>query len=80
VKKVSFIVTRVPGAVDEEMAKELENLKIEPIAFIPLDSGIQRFDLEQRSLLEMPDSSDAVRAVRKLMDIILAPATAGSLK
>jgi CO dehydrogenase maturation factor len=79
-KRVSFIITRVPGAVDEHITKELQNLKIEPIAFIPLDPGIQRFDLEQRSLLEMPDSSEAVRAVKKLTDIILAPATAGSLK
>ena len=80
VKRVSFIVTRVPGEVDEHIAAELQNLKIEPIAFIPLDSLIQRFDLEQRSLLEMPDTSEAVQAVKKLTDIILAPATAGSVK
>jgi CO dehydrogenase maturation factor len=78
VKRVSFIITRVPGAVDEHIARELQNLKIEPVAFIPLDSQVQRFDLEQRSLLEMPDSSEAVRAVNKLTDILLEPA--GSLK
>jgi CO dehydrogenase maturation factor len=78
VKRVSFIITRVPGAVDEHIARELQNLKIEPVAFIPLDSQVQRFDLEQRSLLEMPDSSEAIRAVNKLTDILLEPA--GSLK
>ena len=78
VKRVSFIITRVPGAVDEHIARELQNLKIEPVAFIPLDSQVQRFDLEQRSLLEMPDSSEAVGAVNKLTDILLEPA--GSLK
>ena len=77
VKRVSFIITRVPGAVDEQILRELKSLNIEPIAFIPLDTEIQRFDLEQRSLLEMPDSSPAVRAVNKLMDILSAPVLQG---
>jgi len=71
VKRISFIITRTPGGLDEHIGQELKNLNIEPVAFIPLDSEIQRFDLEQRSLLELPDTSPAVQAVKKLMNIIL---------
>ena len=53
------------------MIQELAELRIEPIAIIPLDAQIQRFDLEQRSLLELSDDSPAVQAVKKLMDNIL---------
>ena len=80
VKRVSFIITRVPGEIDEHIARELQDLKIEPVAHIPLDSQIQRFDLDQRSLLEMPDSSPAVHAVNKLTDILLASMPAGGLR
>jgi hypothetical protein len=45
---------------------------------IPLDDEIQRFDLEQRSLLDIPDTSPAVLAVRKMLDIIINKNTVGS--
>jgi CO dehydrogenase maturation factor len=80
VKRVSFIITRVPGGLDEHIGEELKNLNIEPLAFIPLDAQIQRFDLEQRSLLELPDTSPAVQAVKKLMDNILVQNSVGGAR
>jgi CO dehydrogenase maturation factor len=80
VKRVSFIVTRVPAALDEHITGELAELRIEPIAFIPMDPQIQRFDLEQRSLLELPDTSPAVQAVKKLIDNILVQNPVGGAK
>jgi CO dehydrogenase maturation factor len=80
VKKVSFIVTRVPETLDPHMAAELNTLHIDPIAFIPLDEGIKQFDLEQRSLLDMPDESPAVQAVKKLIDNILVQNSVGGAK
>lgn len=78
VKQVSFIITRVPGSLDAGIVKEIEQLGIVPLALIPLDDEIQRFDLEQRSLLDIPDTSPAVLAVRKMLDIIINKNTVGS--
>jgi CO dehydrogenase maturation factor len=78
VKKVYFIVAKVPAVLDPLMTEELKALQIEPIALIPLDGEIQQFDLKQQSLLELPDCSPAVTAVKKMMDGILALNTAGS--
>jgi hypothetical protein len=49
-----------------------------PLALIPLDAEIQRFDLEQRSLLDLPDTSPAVLAVKNMLDIIMNKNTVGS--
>ncbi len=80
VKRVSFIITRVPGVLDEHIQQELKGLRIEPLALIPLDAEIQRFDLEQRSLLDLPDASPAVQSVKKLMDTLLKSNSVGSTR
>lgn len=80
VKRVSFILTRVPGKLDEHITGELAELRIEPIALVPLDAEIQRFDLEQRSLLDLPDTTPAVQAVKKLMDEVLKPNPVGGAR
>jgi len=80
VKRVSVIITRVPGVLDEHIKGELKELAIDPVAVIPLDPAILRFDLEQRSLLDLPNESPAVQAVQRLMDAVLAQNRIGSLK
>jgi CO dehydrogenase maturation factor len=80
VKRVSFILTRVPDTLDKLITSELKALRITPIALIPLDAEIQRFDLEQRSLLDLPDTSPAVKAVKKLTDEVLKPNPVGGAR
>ena len=80
IKQVSFIITRVPGGLDEHIKQELEGLHIEPLDLIPLDPEIQRFDLEQRSLLDLPDTSPAVLSVKRLMDTVLKQNSVGSMR
>jgi CO dehydrogenase maturation factor len=73
VERVSAIIARVPaGKLDEHIEAELELLNIKPIACIPVDETIQKFDLEKRSILEIPETSPAVKAVKILMDGILS--------
>jgi len=57
----------VPGKLDALVANELEKLHIKADALIPEDEELYRFDLEQKNLLNMPDSSAAVQAVSDLM-------------
>ncbi len=71
VKRQSVIINFVPNKLDTHIAKEMEHLGIKPIAIIPLDEEIYKYDLEQRPLLELPDSSKAVKAVGELMGTIL---------
>jgi CO dehydrogenase maturation factor len=71
VGRKSVIINRVDKALDCYVIKELEQLNIDPIAIIPLDKNIYRYDFEKKSLLELPDESKAVEAIGRLMDNIL---------
>jgi CO dehydrogenase maturation factor len=79
VKRVSFILTRAPGVLDDHISAELKNLNIQPAALIPMDAEIGRFDLEQRSLLDLSDASPAAQAVKTLLDTILKDTTVRSI-
>ena len=71
VKRHSAVINRVPGELDSHIKQELDQLGIKPIATIPLDDEVYKFDLEKRSLLDLPDTSVAAAAVEKMMDTIL---------
>jgi CO dehydrogenase maturation factor len=71
VARQAVIINRVPEAMDSQVSKELKELGIEPIATVPLDEKVYEYDLEKRSLLELPDSSKAVTAVDRLMGSVL---------
>ncbi|MFC1874750.1 AAA family ATPase [Chloroflexota bacterium] len=71
VKRQSVVINRVPGALDSHIKQELDQLGVEPIATIPIDDEVSRFDLEKRSLLDLPDTSIAAIAVEKMMNAIL---------
>ncbi len=48
-------------------------LGIEPAAVVPVDKTISEYDLNSKSLLELPDTT-AARTVDDLMDKLLQPA------
>jgi CO dehydrogenase maturation factor len=70
VKQVSFILTRVPDVLDELLPEELQTLGLSPVTFIPRCTEIERFDLEQRSLLNLSDISPAAVAIATLLQNI----------
>ena len=71
VKKQSAIINFVPAKLDPLITEELSKLGIEPLATIPLDEQVHDYDLKLKSLLDLPDTSKAVKAVDKLMVKIL---------
>lgn len=80
VKRVSAVIARVPpGMPDEHISSEIATLKLKPAALIPLDENILQFDLEKRSILEMPENSPAVQAVNRLMAYLLPPDSRGGI-
>jgi CO dehydrogenase maturation factor len=71
VKRQSVLINMVPDGLDPAVADELKRLNISPAAVIPLDDQIYQYDLKLKPLLELPDSSKAVRAVDALMTNLL---------
>ncbi len=71
VKKELIVISFVPTNIDPLLKEELDRLKITPTTTIPLDEEVQRYDLEQKSLFDLPDTSKAVMAVNDLMDRLL---------
>jgi CO dehydrogenase maturation factor len=50
---------------------ELNKLGLQADGVIPLDEQISQYDLQTKPLLELPDDSEAVKAVDNLMTKIL---------
>ncbi len=71
VKRQSVIISFVPGEIDPLVRGEMDRLGIEPTNTIPLDTEIYNYDLKSKPLLELPDTSPAVRAIDNLMDKLL---------
>ena len=71
VKRQSYIITQAPPKLDPAIIGELNRLKIEPTAIIPFDENIPDYDFKLKSLLELPDDSETVKAVNELMDKLL---------
>ena len=71
VKRQSVIINFAPAKLDPLVTDELVRLGIEPTATIPLDEEVYEYDLKLKPLLDLPDSSKAVRAVNDLMAKLL---------
>ena len=67
VKRQSVIINRAPDDLDPAVTEELARQGIEPAAIIPVDEELYQYDLKSKPLLDLPDSSKAVRAVNDLM-------------
>jgi CO dehydrogenase maturation factor len=68
----SIIINNVPGEVDPRIKEEMERLKITPAALIPADEEISQYDLEQKPLFQLPDTSKAVVVINELMRKLLS--------
>ncbi|MFH1002934.1 MAG: hypothetical protein V1780_02185, partial [Chloroflexota bacterium] len=67
VKRLSFVINYVPDGLEPAVSAELARLGIELAATVPLDEAVREYDLRQKSLLDLPDTSPAVVAVDSLM-------------
>ena len=71
VKHESVVINMAPGEIDPRVQEELTKLEILPDAVIPQDESIYQYDLQQRSLLDLPDDSTSVKAIGGLMSRVL---------
>lgn len=72
VARESIIINQVPGSeIDPLLVREMDSLGITATAIIPVDEEMQRYDLEQKPLFNLPDTSKAVTAINRLMEELL---------
>ena len=71
VKRQMVIINTAPTKLDSIVTEELARLGIAPTATIPRDDEVYEYDLRLKSLLGLPDTSKAVRAVNDLTAKIL---------
>lgn len=65
---LAIIVTRGPQNLSDVFLQEVEEIGLPIAAIVPDDPALLEFDMERKSLLELPDSSPSVVAVDKLME------------
>jgi len=67
VKHQSTIINMSPGQLDPLIVNELERLGLKFDALIPYDELIYQSDLHLKSVLDLPENSPSVQAVKNLM-------------
>lgn len=67
VEDMGIVVTRAPAQLNEKFLEEVEEIGLPILGTIPDDPALLDFDMEKRSLMELPDNSPAVVAVDALL-------------
>ena len=68
VSNLAIVVTRGPEKLSDAFLKEVKEIGLPIAGVIPHDPSLLEFDMECRSLLELPKDSLSVQAVYNLMD------------
>ena len=72
VKQAGIVVTRGPEKLSDAFMDEVKAIGLPVVASIPNDPMLLDFDMEKRSLLDLPADSPAVAAVGKMVATTLA--------
>ena len=67
VEELGIVVTRAPEQLGDVFMAEVEEIGIPVVATIPNDPALLDFDMEKRSLLDLPDDALSVVAIDKMM-------------
>lgn len=68
VKHKGIIVNRAPENLNKAFLDEVESIGVPILCTIPDDNKLLDFDMERKSLLELPDDSPSVNAVNQMME------------
>ena len=71
VKNIGLIVNRAPETLSKTFLDEVEKIGVPIVCIIPDDKNLLEFDMERKSMLELPDDSPAVVAIDKMMEKII---------
>ncbi len=68
IKHKGLIVNRAPKELSKAFLDEVERIGVPILCTLPNDDSLLEFDMDQRSLLDLPDDSLAVKAVDDMME------------
>ena len=77
VKNMGIVVTRTPENIKDQSGlnaafmKEVDEIGVDIVGLIPADSLLMDFDMEQRSLLELPKDAPSVAAIGHMIEKIM---------
>jgi len=67
-KKISLIVNRVNGKLDDRLKRYIEEKKLDLLGIINVDDNIYEMDISEKTIFDIPEDSIALKQVRKLME------------
>lgn len=67
-----IVLNAVPAAVDSRVREEMLKMGIRPSVTIPFDQDVYQYDLSLKPLLDLPDTSGAVKAIDSIMSSLLS--------
>lgn len=73
VDQLSLVISRGPTDLSQAFRDEIASIGIPMAAIIPDDPALLEFDMAQRSLLDLPDSSPAVQAIDSMLRQLKIP-------
>jgi len=71
--RVVLVVDRACGELEMELREEIRREGLELAGVVPEDETVLKFDVQRRSLLELPEDSPAYRAVSEIVDRLQIP-------
>ncbi|MBF0378003.1 MAG: AAA family ATPase [Desulfamplus sp.] len=71
VSNIGLVVNRAPSELGKAFLDEADKIGVQILSTLPNDDTLLEFDMERKSLLDLPDDSKAVVAVDSLMEKVL---------
>ena len=68
---VGLVVNRAPATLGKVFLEEVEKIGVPIICTLPNDEALLEYDMQRKSLLELPDESPAVEAVKEMMEKVM---------
>ena len=68
IKEMGIVVTRGPEKLSDVFLAEANEIGVPLLGIIPDDPALLEFDMEKKSILDLPDSSVSVLATHRLME------------
>jgi CO dehydrogenase maturation factor len=67
VKEKHLVVDRAPERLDPGFSQEIQKQELDLLGTVPVDPFISEYELQGKSLLDLPDKSPAVQVVTEMM-------------
>lgn len=69
--RIGLVINRVPAEVDERLLRVADEGGLEVLGVVPEDEEIVRYDMEGRSLLDLPEGNRALKAAEEVLGRVL---------